>query len=167
MRALTAALFLVPVLAAVSPAYAHSPIGKTRPAPTPNAPRAAEIRDGNEIVIHEADGTALVSYTAHDHEGLAELVLSPDHRWATALVTNPVDGPGANNPQKYRMVVHLRSGLRLDLDDFPKHFEIDCTPKDIFWKRGLPSTISAKCTGDTENLIEMPPAGVPPIRTNQ
>ena len=158
-----AALLVLPLCAPA--ALGRKKTSKPKPAitTTASAPDSAEIRGGNQIIVHDVDGKARKALVANAHEGLAELALSPDRYWATAMVTYPYDVLGADSVQNYRIVVHLPSGVRLDLEDFPRHFGVPCAVKDYGWKAGKTATLSVTCTDGGTAEVEMPAAGVPPL----
>ncbi len=166
MRTTLHALALIFVLAPAAHAR-----GKSRPKPHATATPApeidsAEIRGGHEIIVHDSLGKARKTMSSNAHEGLANLTLSPDRRWATAVATYPYDVIGADKIETYPIVIHLASGTRLDLEDFPKHFGLDhCLVKDFALDKTRSATVKVTCADGTTPLVDLPAPGAPPIPT--
>src|SRR3954471_23365260 len=162
MRVL-AAFVLLSVCAPSAHAGRHKTTKPKPPVTAAGAPDSAEIKGGNQILVHDTNGKARKALVANAHEGFADLSLSPDRYWATAMVTYPYDVLGADTVQNYRIIVHLPSGVRLDLEDFPKHFGVPCKVKDFSWKAGKTATLGVTCVDGGTADVDMPNAGVPPL----
>lgn len=169
-RHLAAAALLVLAPAVILLSGGAEARGKRRPrrpvaivTATPDVPAEVVLRGGNRIVVSSPGVKARTAFTANAHEGLADLSISPDHRWATAMVVYPYDIVGAEKTQQYRIVVHLRTGARLDLEDFPRHFALDCTVRDFAFDPKKTATLDVSCADGRTIPVDLPEVGVPQI----
>src|SRR5579859_6027504 len=119
------------------------------------------VQGGQEIWM-KAEGAAGKPrrvFRADDHEGLGELIVSPDRHWIVSHVAFPYDVPESSEFRTYPILIHVDSSTRVDMQELPTRFGLTGTPTELAWVPGKLATLKVTMTDGSNQVVDAPPTG--------